>query len=52
MSVSASSEEIKQNLDDFMEILECLSVEDNSVVINTFLNVIDFAERAMRSKEL
>ncbi|GMN43386.1 hypothetical protein TIFTF001_012582 [Ficus carica] len=52
MSVSANKEGIKQNLDDFMEILECLSVEDNSVIIDTFVYVMDFAPKAMRLREL
>ncbi|EXB58310.1 hypothetical protein L484_015644 [Morus notabilis] len=52
MSLSSNEEEIKQNLDYFSDILECLSVEGNSNIINTFVYVMDFAERAMRLREL
>ncbi|PON33786.1 hypothetical protein PanWU01x14_349680 [Parasponia andersonii] len=51
MSVSAERDDMKQKLVHVGIILQCLGVEENSIVIERFLSVVELVDRTMRESE-
>ncbi|EXB58322.1 hypothetical protein L484_015656 [Morus notabilis] len=49
MSVSSKEEEISVNLFEVETTIRCLSTEENSIVINSFLSVVKLFNRMMRT---
>ncbi|PON84973.1 hypothetical protein TorRG33x02_192250 [Trema orientale] len=51
ISVSAEGDDMTQKLVHVRIVLQCLGVEENSIVIERFLSVVEFVDRTMRESE-